>query len=184
MSLATPNGKNVCLNDFGPALKNVEPQFFRVNGSPAEVTIPVSAPADMVRLRFGGHFRARDKADKWDVAVSFDGGKTYKSVDSYVGPTQGRCKFTTVSDIPAGTKAAVIRWSGEQRNTTCLFSARIDADYKTPAGGFRPVKVTYVWEEGGIERKDVHVAKKPDETYQIRCESNPQMKSLVLELEG
>jgi hypothetical protein len=63
-----------------------------------------------------------------------------------------------------------------------MFSFRIDADYKEPHGGFRPVRVTYLWEEGGLEKQDVHVAKKPDETYQITCESTPVMKSLILEL--
>ena len=87
-----------------------------------------------------------------------------------------------MADVPAGVKKAQVRWSGVERNTCCLFSARIDADYRQPFGGFRPVKITYVWEEGGIEKKDVHVAAKPEETYKIRCESKPEMKSIVLEL--
>ena len=103
-------------------------------------------------------------------------------MDTYVGPAQGKCKYTTVSDIPPGTRAAQIRWSGKQRNTTCLFSVRIDADYRQPHGGFRPVKVTYVWEEGGLEKQDVHVAGPTTETYKIVCQSKPTMKSIVLEL--
>jgi hypothetical protein len=110
------------------------------------------------------------------------GGRLFKHADSYVGPTQGKCKYTTVSDVPAGTREAQIRFRGEQRNTTCLFLVRIDADYREPHGGFRPVKVTYVWEEGGIEKRDIHVAAKPQVTYTIRCQSKPEMKSIVLEL--
>ena len=181
-SYGNAKGKNVSLADFNPTLKNVGAQYFRVEGKPAEVTIAIATPGDMTRLRFGGHFRARDKADRWDVQVSLDGGKTFKTVDAYVGPTQGKCKYTTVSDIPAGTTEAQIRFSGSQRNTTCLFLVRIDADYKQPHGGFRPVKVTYVWEEGGIEKRDVHVAAKPKETYTIQCRSKPEMKSIILEL--
>jgi hypothetical protein len=60
---------------------------------------------------------------------------------------------------------------------------RIDADYKQPHGGFRPVKITYVWEEGGLEKKDVHVAANPAESYKITCPSKPEMKSITLELE-
>ena len=90
------------------------------------------------------------------MEVSLDGGKTFKHADSYVGPTQGKCKYTTLSDVPAGTRQAQIRFRGRQRNTTCLFLVRIDADYLEPHGGFRPVKVTYVWEEGGIEKRDIH----------------------------
>jgi hypothetical protein len=59
---------------------------------------------------------------------------------------------------------------------------RIDADDRQPHGGFRPVKVTYVWEEGGLEKRDVHVATQPLEIYRIVCQSKPAMKSIVLEL--
>ena len=182
--MAEPNTKhkNVTLADYQPQLKNVDLQYFRVTGEPAEATLSIATPADMTRLRFGGHFRARDKKDTWDVQVSFDGGKNFKSVDTYVGPTQGRCQYTTVSDIPAGTTAAQVRWSGKQRNTTCLFFVRIDADYQLPHGGFRPVKVTYVWEEGGLVKRDVHVANSPREAYKITCQSKPAMKSILLEL--
>jgi hypothetical protein len=175
-------GKNVSLFDYNPTLNNIAPQSFRVKGNPAEVTFAIATPGDMTRLRFGGHFRARDKRDQWDAQVSFDGGKTFKTVAIYVGPTQGKCQFTTVADVPAGTREARVRWSGVERNTCCLFSARIDADYRQPHGGFRPVKITYIWEEDGIEKKDVHVAAKPEDTYTIRCESKPEMKSIVLEL--
>jgi hypothetical protein len=182
-SYAGAKGKNVMLADFHPTLKNVNPQHLRVQGQPAEVTFPIATPGDMTRLRIGGHFRARDKADRWDVQVSLDGGKTFRSVDAYVGPTQGKCKYSTISDIPSGTKEALIRWRGEERNTTCLFLVRIDADYRQPHGGFRPVKITYLWNENGVENKDVHVAAKPRERYTIRCQAKPQMKSIVLELD-
>ena len=122
----------------------------------------IATPADMTRLRFGGHYRARDKADRWDVSVSFDGGKSFRDVEPYAGPTQGKCQYATVSAIPPGTRAALVRWSGHQRNTTCLFFLRIDADYRQPQGGFRPVKVTYVWQEGGVRKKDVHVSRRPN----------------------
>ena len=75
------------------------------------------------------------------------------------GPFRGNCKYVTFSEIPAGTKSALVRFSGTQGNTCCIFDFRIDADYKEPAGGFRPVQVTYVWDEAGVEKKDVHVAK-------------------------
>ncbi len=175
-------GKNVSLADFHPTLNHVNPQFWRVEGDPAEVTLPIATPGDLTRLRFGGFFRARDKQDQWDAQVSFDGGQTFQTVDTYVGPAQGKCQYTTVADIPAGTRAAQIRWSGKQRNTTCLFSVRIDADYKQPRGGFRPVKITYLWEEGGLEKQDIHVANSPRETYQIICQAKPAMKSMILEL--
>ncbi len=174
--------KNVIAMDFHPALKDIEEQYFRVKADGASVTFPISTPGEMTRLRMGGHYRVREKDDQWEMQVSFDGGKTFKTVDTQTGPYQGICKYITVSDIPAGKKEAQVRWVGKQRNTTCLFLVRIDADYKLPNAGFKPVKVTYLWEEGGIENKDEHVASKADDTWTVKCFGKPTMKSIVLEL--
>jgi hypothetical protein len=175
-------GKQLLYTDFHPTSEGLEGSAIRVgstgNGS---ITFPIATPAEMVRLRFGCHYRARDAKDGWDMQVSFDGGKTFKTVDRAAGPFKGNCKYVTVSDIPAGTKEAVVKFSGQQRNTTCIFDFRIDADYREPSGGFAPVKITYVWDEGGQEKRDVHVARKPDETYTIECAAKPTMKSLVVE---
>ncbi len=82
-------------------------------------------------------------------------------------------RYVIVSDVPAGTRSALVRYRGTGRNTLAMCNARIDADYQEPAGGFRPVRVTYVWEEGGLEKKDVHVARGPEESYTITCDSAP-----------
>jgi len=58
----------------------------------------------------------------------------------------------------------------------------IDADYRQPHGGFRPVTVTYTYLEDGRVKRDVHVARKPHETYTINCAAQPVMKSIALEL--
>lgn len=174
-------GKNLLLSDYHPQLNSVDPQFLRVKAK-GDVTFSIATPTEMTRLRFGGFYRARDAKDGWDYQVSFDDGKTFKTVDRAAGPWQGCCKYVVVSEVPPGTKAAQVRFVGVERNTTCMFSVRIDADYKEPHGGFRPVKVTYVWDEGGAEKKDIHVAQKPEETYQINCAAKPTMKSIVMEL--
>jgi hypothetical protein len=141
----------------------------------------VNTPGDMTRLRFGGHYRARDKKDGWDYQVSFDDGKTFQTVDRAAGPVAGSSKYVTFDKIPAGTKSAQVRFAGKAVNTTMLFRMRIDADYKEPQGGFRPVKITYKWEEDGQAKEDVHVAKSADEKYTIKCAAKPTMKSIVLE---
>jgi predicted transcriptional regulator len=174
--------QQVLPQDFHVKLDGVETQYFKVGGTgKGEVTFPIATPGEMTRLRFGGHYRARDKADGWDLMVSFDDGRTFRKAGRLEGPTGGFCRYVSVTDVPAGTRSAQVRFSGQQRNTTCLFQVRIDADYKQPSGGFAPVKVTYVWEEGGQERKDVHVAKSAEEAYAIRCAAKPLMKSIVLE---
>ena len=88
---------------------------------------------------------------------------------------------TTMRNLARLINPLVVRFAGTQRNTTMLYNLRIDADYREPAGGFRPVKVTYAWEENGKPKQDVHVVRKPDETYLITCAAKPLMKSIVVE---
>ena len=98
------------------------------------------------------------------------------------GPTTGTTKYLTFSDVPAGTREAKIRLEGREVNATCLFALRFDVDYKEPNGGFRPVKITYVWDEGGKEMRHVHVATQPQETYTITCGPRTLVKSFTVEL--
>ncbi len=63
-----------------------------------------------------------------------------------------------------------------------LFGLRIDADYLQPHGGFRPVKITYVWEEAGKEKRHEHIARQPHEVYTIRCGPKTLVKSFTVEL--
>jgi hypothetical protein len=69
------------------------------------------------------------------------------------------------------------------RSLPPLLIFRIDADYREPRGGFRPVKVTYRWSEEGKPIEDVHLARQPEETYAITCAARPVMGSIALELE-
>ena len=75
-----------------------------------------------------------------------------------------------------------MRFSGQQYNTTGIFDLRSSADYREPAGAFAPVKVTYVWDEAGVEKRDVYIARQPKASYDIRCADKPTMKSISLEL--
>jgi hypothetical protein len=174
-------GKQLVYTDFHPKVEGVQHNPLRLSGGKGTLTFPVSTPGDLVRLRFGGHYRARDARDGWELLVSFDAGKTFKKVDRLAGPTPGSCRYVTFTDIPKGKRQALVRFAGSQRNTTCLFDFRIDADYREPHGGFRPVRVTYRWEEAGKARQDVRVLRKPRQTYTIRCAEKPLMKSVSVE---
>ena len=142
----------------------------------------IFTPGDMKRIRLSAHYRARNAKDGWDVMVSFDEGATWKKLDRFGGPIVGTCKSAVCEDVPVRTRKALVKFVGSQANTTCIFDLRIDADYAQPAGGFRPVKVTYLWTEGGKEKQDVHVAKSPSETWEITCGGAPVMKSYIVEL--
>lgn len=176
-------GKQLVYTDFGPSSEGLELEFMRVGESgEGQITFPVVTPGDMTRLRLGCHYRARDARDGWDMEVSYDNGATYTAVGRCAGPTPGKCEYITVSDVPRGTRAALVRWRGQQFNTTCIFDFRIDADYTEPHGGFAPVRVTYVWDEGGTEKQHVYIARSPRDVYTITCDDAPTMRSISLEL--
>jgi hypothetical protein len=170
--------------DYQPALNGLSPIWLRVgdNGK-GEATYTIRTPGAMTGLRLNAHYRARDAGDSYEVQASWDGGKTYTKVGELSGPTSGTNQYITVQDVAAGTQEARVRFLGNQRNTTCIFDLRIDADYTEPTGGFRPVKITYVWEENGQEQQHVHVARQPSESYTIRCDGVPLMKTITLEPE-
>jgi hypothetical protein len=185
---ASSKGKQLLYGDFHPTMEGFAPGVIPKSEGKGSVTFPVKTPADMTRLRVSDYFLSQGKDSMFLIDVSFDDGKTWKTVDQpteadlgdtprfYVG------RYVTVSDIPAGTRAALVRYRGVGNNTIALCNARIDADYREPNGGFRPVQATYVWEEGGLEKRDVHVARTPDESYTIKCDATPLMKSLIVEL--
>ncbi len=176
-------GKQLVYADFHPRVNGIgEPNLFIGETGKGDITFPVAVPGDLVRLRFGAHYRARDARDGWDYQVSFDGGSGWKTVDRAAGPTAGHCHYTVFSDVPPGTREARVRFSATSRNATGIFNFRIDADYREPFGGFRPVKVAYAWEEAGRPREHVHIARKPGETWTISCSARPEMKSISLEL--
>src|SRR5205807_729078 len=101
--------KQVTPMDYHPVLTDVEEQSFQVKADGASVTFPIATPGEMTRLRIGGHYRVRDKRDQWELQISFDAGKTFRTVDQQTGPYQGICKYVTVSDVPPGTSTAQVR---------------------------------------------------------------------------
>src|SRR5207249_3719013 len=103
------------VDGFGP------PHLFVGPAGKGTVTFPVSTPGDMVRLRFGAHYRARDARDGLDYQVSFDGGKTWATAGRAAGPTAGDCKYVTFDAVPAGARAALVRYAGTSRSATGIF---------------------------------------------------------------
>ena len=128
-------------------------------------------------------------AAAWTVAAHSSTGcvatnetrNTWHDIGTLEGPTAGNSKYFVCSDVPDGARTALVRLDGRQNNTLGFFDLRVDADYAEPHGGFTPVKVTYVWDENGTEKRDVHVAKAANETYTIACATRPLLKSLIVE---
>ncbi len=173
--------KQLSIKDFHPLLNSAELRWARPRGK-GDVTFKIPTPGDITRVRMNLGYRLRDANDAYTIFVSFDNGKTFKQAARITGPTGGYTKYLTFSDVPSGARTALVKLEGKEVNTACLFALRIDVDYKEPAGGFRPVKITYVWAEDGQPKTNVHVATQPRETYEITCGPKTVVKSFALEL--
>ncbi|MFI5377796.1 MAG: hypothetical protein ACHRHE_00700 [Tepidisphaerales bacterium] len=175
-------GKNLVFTDFHPKFEGIQPSLLRLDGGTGRVTIPVETPGDITHLRIGTHYRVRDAKDTWTFEASFDGGATFAKIGEVRGPAAGSSAYLVLDKPPAAVRSALVRISGTQRNTTCMMDLRISADYKEPAGGFTPVKVSYAWDENGQAKTNDFTAKSPQETYSIHCDKKPAMRSITLEL--
>jgi hypothetical protein len=174
-------GKQVTYKDFHAKLESMG-ENLSVKGAKGSMTVPVTVPGEMTRVRISASYRTWGPKAKWDFEVSFDEGKTWKKVGDGPAQDRGRNAYVICNDVPAGTKSALVRYNGYGPDTNMLGSFRIDADYKNGNLGFSPVKVTYLWEENGQEKKDEHVSKAAEESYTIKCESKPKMKSITVEV--
>jgi hypothetical protein len=176
-------GKQNLYTEFHAKSEGMKEPKISVAGKEGWVEFPIKTPADMKRLRVFSFYRAKGEKDFWKVGCSFDSGKTWKEVGKMEGPFKAMGKSFVVEDVPAGVREARVRFTGVVGSEAALlFNVRIDADYLEPKGGEAPVKVTYVWEEGGVEKRDVKVARK-GESWKIRCAGKPVMKSVVVERE-
>ena len=175
------SGRQLSIQDFHPLCTSAEVRWARPHGK-GDVTFKIPTPGEVVRVRMNLGYRLRDAADAYTVWLSLDGGKTFRQVDRLSGPTPGSTKYLTCGEAPPGARAAVVKLEGKEVNTACLFGLRIDVDYREPAGGFRPVKITYVWDEDGKPKTDVHVAAQPQEAYAITCGPKTVVKSFTVEL--
>jgi hypothetical protein len=186
---AAQKHQQLAFTDFHPTLVGFDGKTVPECLGTGSVTYTVNTPGDMTRLRVCDHlYTDKGMASTWHIHASFDQGKTWKMIDQPTAADMSQISRTIISryavcsDVPKGTRSAQVRYEAQGEGRTVLRVSRVDADYLEPAGGFAPVKVTYVWEEGGLEKKNVHVANKPNETYKIKCDSKPVMKSIIVEL--
>ena len=180
---AKKNGQ-LTIGDFKPKLNGVDERL-RMTSAAGDATFDVTTPGDISRLRISAGWRARDASgDGWETQVSYDGGKTFTPVENgkLQGGSSGESRYVLASNVPPGTRAAKVRFAGKQANTTLLFDVRIDADYVEPAGTFKPVKITYLWDEAGQPKAHTHVARGERETFTITCAKDAAVKSFTMEL--
>ena len=176
-SVADFGEKQVCYTAFHPVMAGLNKTL---GGKAGTLTFPVETPGELKGIRAGCFYRG--PADGCEVQVSLDGGKSFKTISTTPTLSGDNCNSLnpTTREIPAGAKSVQVRYN--VKGAQAINTFWIVLDYKPAAAGFSPVKVTYVWDEDGKEKTDVHVAKTPEDTYKIKCDSKPTMKSIVLEL--
>ncbi|MCL2649019.1 MAG: hypothetical protein FWD61_18805 [Phycisphaerales bacterium] len=189
-----PNDRNLSYLDYHPVLENLAEEKMLVQGGGRGTAVfTMKTPGDITRLRIGAHYRCRDYdaaytsptgkiRDYWDIEASFDKGATWKKVDQLNRGQPASSKYVVFSDVTPNSREMQVRFTGVQGNTTCMFDLRMDTDYKEPTGGFKPVKITYVWTEGGTEKTDSHICSTPTDTWTIKCGPNTVAKSYTMEL--
>ncbi len=171
--------------DFHPVVEGLTAKLLAVGATgKGTATFTLATPGDLKRVRMSMHYRSRDLKgnDGYDAELSFDGGKTWQPFAKFDKGQPANERYVSFENVPKEVRLAQLRLSGYQKNVACIFGLRVDADYIEPHGGFRPVKITYLWEENGVAKQDVHVAKSPTDSYVISCATAPLMKSMVLEL--
>jgi hypothetical protein len=174
----------VSVADFKPELKGITDRLAVGDSGTGDAIFDVATPGEMTRIRLSAVWRARDKADGFQLSYSTDGGTTYTPVKDgqLEGGTKGLSRYLVIDNLPAGTKAAKVKISGTQRNTAVLWDFAINADYKEPAGAFKPVKITYTWEESGQAKTFEHIAKTPQDAFDITCGPKTVAKSFAMQL--
>jgi hypothetical protein len=153
-------------------------------GGTGTMMVPIDVPGDLVGLRFGAQVRARSERDLIKMLLSFDEGKTWKEAAKIAGPTPGFTQYFRFTDIPAGTKKALLRYELTGNNTVGIFSFRVDADYKDPlaAKAFRPFTVVHRWKEADQEKTHRETIAKLPATYTIKTEAEAVMVSVTYEM--
>ncbi len=175
--------EQLTIADFHPVLAGGMQPNLHMNAASGDATFNLATPGEMTRLRVSAAYRARDAKDGFDVQASFDGGKTFKSIGQLAGGIKGGAsRYFVLTDVPANTRQAQVKLIGRQTNTALIFDLRLDADYKEPTAAFKPVKITYAWDENGQAKSDVHVASKPTDAYSIKCGAGAVVKSYTMEL--
>jgi hypothetical protein len=182
-ALCADKNKNVTVDAFHPKITNLDRKdALWASAATSTLTLPVTTPGDITAVRMACHYRARGAGDRWTMQASFDDGKTWKEVGIANGPTNGSSAYAVLTDVPAGARAALVRYDGKQGATLGLFDFAVHVDYRETNGGYRPVRITYRWDEDGQAKEDVHRCAQAGERWSIRCAGKPVMKTLVLEL--
>ncbi|MGB9690247.1 hypothetical protein [Thermogutta sp.] len=113
----------------------------------------ITAPRSITRVIYGGRFYNRVPNGEIALAHSFDGGKTWQ-IDYRLTDTSQPwdvIHYVTVSKIPPETREVLLKYSlraPQAGPTACsLYSVRTEVHHEITGPRFRPLEVTFTWDE-------------------------------------
>lgn len=127
-------------------------------GEEAYTTYRISAPRPITRLIYGGRFYNRVPKGEIRLLHSFDGGKTW-TLDWRLSETSqpwDDIHYVTVDDVPADTREVLVKYALQAPQagpTACsIYSVRMEVQHQVAEPGFRPLAVTFTWDEIQADR--------------------------------
>ena len=156
----------------------------------AYVTYRVDAPGEITRVIIGGRYSNRYKGNHIDLLWSVDEGKTWTQAWSL---TSIEKPYDTLHQepvaIPPGHKTVWVKYF--MTKGASVRSTHVEADFKPADAAFKPIEVTFAWNERQADRSPVRrshtqLVDKTPCRYEINVggQDHPFMESLQVNLKG
>lgn len=154
----------------------------------------INAPNDLVKITYGGRFYPR--AGHLDLMHSVDGGKTWITTWTL---KETKAPWDVIhyetAEVPKGTKSILIKYllnsSDPGAQGFGIYALRMEANYLPMDTAFKPVEVTYTWDEvqsdySRVEHSHTQLVEHVPFKYTINVSGDdvPVMKSLRVNLRG
>ncbi|HUV38594.1 MAG TPA: hypothetical protein VMY39_03230, partial [Planctomycetota bacterium] len=127
----------------------------------AYVVFKVDAPRDIRKVTYGGRLYNRAPGSHIDFLHSFDDGQTWTVSYSLteVKPPWDVIEYVTVDAVPAGTRSVLFKYllnGPEPSASGCsIYAVRMEVNHDAVDPGFKPLEVTFTWDEVQLDRSHV-----------------------------
>ena len=156
----------------------------------AYVVYRLDAPGDITSIVQSGRFSNRYAGNHVDMLYSSDNGVTWKSLYSLTSVEQPWDVLRSErAEIPAGVRSVLCKYA--MTAGASIYSVHMEANYKPADTAFKPMDVTFTWNEVQADRKTVqrshtqHIDKAPVRyTINVGGADQPMMESLRVNLTG
>jgi hypothetical protein len=135
--------------------------FAKEGGKPAYTIYRITTPRDIRRVVYGGRFYNRAPGGKIQLLHSVDGGQTWTLAWELTETEQpwDDIHYVAVKDIPPGCREVLCQYrlqAPQAGPMACsLYSVRMEVQHEVAHPGFRPLDVTFTWEEIQPDRSRV-----------------------------